>query len=53
MFSRVSLSQYMTGEVEEVMRRSGEARRERRKKFCLLACFAYLLVCFRVSFAAV
>jgi hypothetical protein len=50
---RISLSQYMTGEVEAVMRRSGEARRERRKKFCLRVCFAYLLVCFRVSFAAV
>jgi hypothetical protein len=46
MFSRVSLRQYMTGEAEAVMRKSGEARRERRKKFCLLVCFAYLLVCF-------
>jgi hypothetical protein len=35
------------------MRRSGEARRERRTKFCLRVCFAYLLVCFRVSFTAV
>jgi hypothetical protein len=39
------------GNAEE--RRGGEARRERRKKFCLLVCFAYLPVCFRVSFAAV
>jgi uncharacterized MAPEG superfamily protein len=51
MFSRFFLSLYMTGE-EMVMRRSGEARRERRDKFCLFV-FAYLLMCFRVSFAAV
>jgi hypothetical protein len=51
MFSRLFLSLYMTGE-ETVMRRSGEARRERREKFCLFG-FAYLLMCFRVSFAAV
>jgi hypothetical protein len=41
MFSRFFLSLYMTGE-EMVMRRSGEARRERREKFCLFV-FAYLL----------
>jgi hypothetical protein len=52
-FSRICLSRYMTGEVEAVMPMSGEARRERRKKFCSRVCFAYLLVCFRVSFASV
>jgi hypothetical protein len=52
-FHGISLSQYMTGEFEAVMRRSGEARRERRKKFGLRVCFACLLVSFRVSFTAV
>jgi hypothetical protein len=51
MFSRFFLSLYMMGE-ETVMRRSGEARRERREKFYLFV-FAYLLMCFQVSFAAV
>jgi hypothetical protein len=41
--SRISLSLYMTGEVEAVMRRSGEARRERPKKFCLHVCLFCLL----------
>jgi hypothetical protein len=53
MFSRISLSLYLTGE-ETVMLRSGEARRERRKKFCLLVCvfefplplLLFLLSCF-------
>jgi hypothetical protein len=37
MFSRFFLSLYMTGE-EMVMQRSGEARSERRDKFCLFVC---------------
>jgi hypothetical protein len=51
MFSRFFLSLYMTAE-ETALRRSGEARRERREKFCLFV-FAYLLMRFQVSFAAV